>query len=573
MAKDHPDQIKKKRHAELLIRQGRLEEAENIYRELITENTNDHIVYGNLAALYGKQGKTKELILLLKKSLQINPNYQQAHYNLGMAYKQKGDFKAAITSFKKSLSINPNHLESLYNAGTVLQKIGDTSGAIDCYIKTLKLNPNHTNANINLGNTLKIKGDFDAAITSYNKAIALDPRRPDIHNNLGIALKLKGDLDAAINCYKTALKLNPEYPDANINYGNAIKLKGDPDTAIHFYKKALKNSPNHPDAHWNIALAMLLQGDYINGWKKYEWRFKHDSMDNPHAMPICKIWNGNTLKEKNRLLLVSEQGLGDTLQFMRYAITLRHQGINVSICAQPKLHSLIQSSEINHYPLTPHEANRVNEGHWVPLLSVPRYLNVTPQNPISNDPYITPSKTFLEKWASIFAHQKKPIVGINWRGNRDDYQKKDRNLPLKKFKQIIDGLDICLISLQRGVQTEERAELWADQETPIFQSDLDRLANSNKSLDFNEYAAVVANFDLVISTSTTMAHLAAGIGKTTWILLPKIPDWRWGLKGEECFWYPTMRLFRQHEYGNWDHVIQKTREELKTFISQKEFNA
>ena len=156
MAKDHSDQIKKKRHAELLIRQGKLEEAENIYRELITENTNDHIVYGNLAALYGKQGKTKEIILLLKKSLQINPNYQQAHYNLGMAYKHKGDLKAAITSFKRSLTSTLITLKAS-TIGAVLQKTGDISGAIDCYIKTLKLNPNHTNANINLGNTLKIK--------------------------------------------------------------------------------------------------------------------------------------------------------------------------------------------------------------------------------------------------------------------------------------------------------------------------------------------------------------------------------------------------------------------------------
>ena len=333
VAKSSADHAAKGKQAVALINQGKLQEAEAIYRELIAAGTRNHAVYGNLAAICGMQGRFGELIELLKKALEIEPNYPEAHNNLGNAHKEQGD--------------------------------------------------------------------LDAAIASYNTALKLKPNYPDAHNNLGNALQEQGDLDAAIDSYNTALQLKPNYPEANYNLGNALQEQGELDAAIDSYNTALQLKQNYPEAHWNSALTMLLSGDYKNGWVKYEWRHKKvKDIAKPHALPKCIPWGGEpALNQINQLLLVTEQGLGDTLQFMRYVNALRQQEATVSFCAQPKLHTLIQASGIDPSPLTPKQANQLNEGHWIPLLSVPRHLEVSPDNPVINEPYIKTTDELIAKWA------------------------------------------------------------------------------------------------------------------------------------------------------------------------------
>ena len=367
VAKSSADHAAKGKQAVALINQGKLQEAEAIYRELIAAGTRNHAVYGNLAAICGMQGRFGELIELLKKALEIEPNYPEAHNNLGNAHKEQGDLDAAIASYNTAL----------------------------------KLKPDYPDAHYNLGNALKEQGDLDAAIASYKTAVQLKPDYPDAHNNLGNALQEQGDLDAAIDSYNTALQLKPNYPEANYNLGNALQEQGELDAAIDSYNTALQLKQNYPEAHWNSALTMLLSGDYKNGWVKYEWRHKKvKDIAKPHALPKCIPWGGEpALNQINQLLLVTEQGLGDTLQFMRYVNALRQQEATVSFCAQPKLHTLIQASAIDPSPLTPKQANQVSEGQWVPLLSVPRHLEVSPDNPVINEPYIKTTDELIAKWA------------------------------------------------------------------------------------------------------------------------------------------------------------------------------
>ena len=458
-AKSSVDQATKEQQAVALINQGKLQEAEAIYRDLISAGTNNHIVYGNLAAICGMQGRFDELTELLKKALQLKPNYPEAHNNLGAA--------------------------------------------------------------------LQEQGDLDAAIASYNTALQLKPNYPQAHNNLGNALKEQGNLDAAIASYNTTLQLKP----------------------------------NFPEAHWNSSLTMLLGGDYKNGWEKYEWRGKKEKeASKPHALPKCDQWSGDlALKTTSQLLLVTEQGLGDTLQFMRYAAALRNQGISVSVCAQPKLHSLIKTSGIDPSPLTPQEANKVSEGQWIPLLSVPRHLGVSPDNPIITEPYIKTTDELNAKWAGILGAKEKPIIGINWQGNPKTEKTglRGRSLALETFAPITGGSQISFLSLQKGFGNEQL-------ETCSFK---DRFVSCqdqiNDTWDFLETAAIIANCDLIITSDTSVAHLAGGMGKTTWLLLHKVPDWRWGLEGDSTFWYPSMRLFRQSERGNWDEVMKRVAEALQ----------
>lgn len=307
-------------------------------------------------------------------------------------------------------------------------------------------------------------------------------------------------------------------------------------------------------------MAELLAGDYKCGLRRYEYRLETKT-DNDilNAKPNCPRWNGGALPDKNsQLFLVSEQGLGDTLQFMRYAIALRKQGYNVSFCAQQKLHSLIQTSGIDNSPLTPDQANQVNYGEWIPLLSVPRHLNVSPVNPIITEPYIKTTDELNSKWAHILKDEQRPIVGINWQGNPSHEKTNSigRSLPLATFSSIANTANVSLLSLQKGFGSEQlRACSFQDR----FVTCQDQI---NDTWDYLETAAIIANCDLVITSDTSVAHLAGGMGKTTWLLLKKVPEWRWGLDGDTTFWYPSMRLFRQRDRGNWDEVLDRVIVEL-----------
>jgi ADP-heptose:LPS heptosyltransferase len=247
---------------------------------------------------------------------------------------------------------------------------------------------------------------------------------------------------------------------------------------------------------------------------------------------------------------------------MRYALTLRDRGRTVSLCAPEKLHTLIQASGIDTSPLTPAQANQANECQWIPLLSVPRHLEVSPENPIITEPYIKTTDELTTKWKGILANEKQPIIGINWQGNpsHEKTNSKGRSLPLETFASIAAKTNGSLLSLQKGFGSEQL-------ETCSFRDHFVSCQDQiNETWDFLETAAIIANCDLVITSDTSVAHLAGGMGKTTWLLLKTVPEWRWGLEGENTFWYSSMHLFRQKERGNWDEVMERVAEAL-----QKEF--
>ena len=457
-AQSSAGQPTKEQKAVALINQGKLQEAEAIYRELISAGTSNHIVYGNLAALCGMQGRLDEHNKLLLRASELSQKYPEDYFELG--------------------------------------------------------------------NSLKQEGNLTDAIASYNKALQLKPNYPEALNNLGVALKEQGDLD----------------------------------TAITSYNKALQLKPNYPEAHMNLSITELQAGDYKSGWQRYEYRFQcKKDPDILNAHPSCRQWNGEALSQGENLLLVSEQGLGDTLQFMRYASALRNQGLSVSLCAPRELHSLIQISGTDPSPLTPEQANQVNEGQWIPLLSAPKHLEVSPTNPIVTEPYIKTTDELVDKWASILSAEQRPIIGINWQGNPSHEKKNSigRSLPLETFAPIATKTNANVLSLQKGFGSEQL-------ETCSFRDwFVSCQGQVNETWDFLETAAIIANCDLVITSDTSVAHLAGGMGKTTWLLLHKVPEWRWGLEGDTSFWYPSMRLFRQRERGNWNEVMERVAEALQ----------
>ena len=630
-AKNNNDQGKDIQQALKLIHEGKLKEAEFIYRKLIQEGVRDEVIFSNLAAICGTQGKKQEMVELLKEALSINPNYPEAlnnlgtvlqeqrnlkgaiasyrkalsiksNYpdvlnNLGNAMQEQGDLESAITFYRKALSIKPNYPEALNNLGTILKEQRDLEGAIASYKKALSIKPNYPNALNNLGNALQEQQDLEGAITSYRKALSIKPNYPEALSNLGNVLQEQEDLEGAITSYKKALSINPNYPEAlsNLGYilqeqgnlegaitsyrkalsiksnyldalnnlGGALQEQGDLEGAIVSYRKSLSINPRHPDTHFNLSYILLLSGDYDNGWKDYEWRFHKKKASKPHAHLQVEQWNGHNHSSGEKLILVSEQGLGDTLQFMRYIPYLRSMGMDVSFCAQPKLHDLIQSSEITTALYTPEEANTITIGKWLPLLSLPGYLNVRPDNPLIDTPYIKVPKQKILEWKQKLAAEKRPIIGINWQGNPqiEKTTLADRSLPLSSFAPIIETTRVSLLSLQKGFGSEQLTDCSFLHRFVGCQGEISQI------WDFVETAAIILNCDLIITSDTAVAHLAGGLGKPTWLLLRNVPDWRWGIAGETSFWYPSMRLFRQRERSNWPEVMQRVATALESFAS------
>lgn len=441
-----------------LIRQGKLEDAEAVYHDLISSHHHDHKTLGNLAAIRGMQGRIDEMITLLESALNLEPSYPEA------------------------------------------------------------LN--------NLGNALRLTGKPDAAIETLNKALALRPDFADAHHNLGVALQERGNLNAALSSYNRAIELKPDYAEAL----------------------------------WNSALIMLAMGNYDQGWERYEWRTKRGQpAATPQGLRQDHRWDGDPSKAKpTQLLLIAEQGLGDTIQFMRYAKTLQKRGTEISICAQAKLHTLIQESGIDPSPITPEEADQAYKGRWTHLLSIPRYLRVTPTNPVTSTPYIKTSTALIEKWSRALQTEKRPIIGINWQGNPETEREglQGRSLDLKAFAPVAFSNQISLLSLQKGWGSEQLHSCSFRDRFVTCQGQID------ENWDLLEAAAIITNCDLVITSDTVVAHLSGGMGKTTWLLLHHMPDWRWGLEREDSFWYPSMRLFRQRERGCWDQVMQKVAEAI-----------
>ena len=448
------------------------------------------------------------------------------------------------------------------NYGAILQSLGKLKEAEFLYRKAIELKPDFANANANLGNILRDLGELKEAELFTRKAIQLKPDFANAHLNLGIILKDFGKLQEAELFTRKAIELRPDLANAHYNLGGILQDLGNLKEAELFTRKAIELKPNYVSAHLILSTLHFWNNNYHKGWLEYEHRFAESKEGiKPHALPNLLKWDGENLQKKEKLLVVSEQGFGDTIQFMRYIPYLKDRHFNLSFCAQIKLHKLIQSSGIDPNPLTVEDGKMITEGKWVPLLSVPRFLKVTSNDPLVNTSYIYPLSKLKKKWKNIISAERSLIIGINWQGNPKSElgNLKGRSIPLEYFSEIHKNNDYKFLSLQKGVGSEQLDNCTFKDRFVKCQSQI------NKIWNFEEIAAIISNCDLIITSDTYVAHLAGGIGKPTWCLLHHSPDWRWGFYGEKTFWYPSMKLFRQNKSNNWKEVFKKVNMHLKKF--------
>ena len=516
------------------IHQGNTEEAHHIYENLIESGHNNAEISCNFGLLQLRSGNTSEAIRHFEKAIAFNPKQAIAHNNLGSAFRQSEQIQLAIKHYSIATSINPNYLEAWNNLGIALNE----------------------------------SGNYEEAHIAHQSALNLNTSQATTHSLIGINQRSNGNLTASLRAHRQALSIDSNNPSIHYNAANAFVDSGLLNEAIHHYRTAIRLSPEHAEAHNNLAHALLLSGNYHDGWTEYRWRFHHPQQQ-PVATPKSKLWlPGEQLKPGNRLYLISEQGLGDSLQFLRYIKTFKEQGLDVRICTDPKLHELIQATGLDSNPLDPQAANQLSDGYWLPLLSVGEKLALTPNNPWRGGPYLKTTQSARLAWQERLREEPNPLIAIHWQGNpaTETNFLKGRSLKLEHFEALRPQHPISLLSLQKGPGSEQLNNCH-------FQNRFSRHQPLvSKTWSFIETAAILEQCALVITSDSALAHLAGGMGLPTWLLLKHIPDWRWGMQGSTSFWYPSLRLFRQQTPGDWHGVLQAVNEALNIFLIQHTCN-
>jgi len=341
--------------------------------------------------------------------------------------------------------------------------------------------------------------------------------------------------------------------------GTALQEKGQFDEAIQCYKKAIEIDPDYVDARWNMSLLNLLCGNFKEGWKGYEWRWKLEGIlvERNFSAPA---WNGYDIKGRT-ILIYAEQGLGDTIQFVRYASLVADLGANVIVECQKELVSLVEKIR-GIKQVIPYGNSLPEFDIHCSLLSLPLVFDTTLEDIPANIPYIYAGSPSVQKWRDKIDQTSSHIrIGLVWAGDPAKKKDRDRSCSLRLFSSLAQFNDVIFYSLQKGEASNQAMN------PPEGMNLIDYTEEFH---DFSDTAAFIENLDLVISVDTAVAHLAGSLGKPVWTLLPFVPDWRWMLSREDSPWYPTMRLFRQPRIGDWGSVIDRVVNALRGFIISHE---
>jgi tetratricopeptide (TPR) repeat protein len=428
-----------------------------------------------------------------------------------------------------------------------LHRVGRLAEAEAMYRRALSLNPDDASALHLLGVILHQNKRSAEGAPLIQRAIELQPNIASYHNNLGEVLRELDRCDEAIACFKRALQLKPAYPEAYNNMGGEYGRLARMGDSISCLRKCIGLAPNDPDAHWNLSVALLLTGDWQEGWGEFEWRLRRK--ESPGRVYPKPLWNGQPLIGKT-LLLWSEQGFGDMIQFFRYVAEARRFGGRIIVDVQPPLVPLLTAQNSADGVYAAGAALPAFDYHAA-LMSMPRIMKTTLQTVPQHIPYIRASADRARYWAERLSESPHRKIGIAWAGRPEHPNDRRRSIPADLLAALGTIPDTTFVTIQ-----PRPANAPAPTGIPLMDF-------GPELTDFADTAGLMSQLKLIISVDTSVAHLAGAMGRTVWLLLPFSPDWRWLMQREDSPWYPTMRVFRQRKLGDWEGVIARVVAELK----------
>ncbi|MDD2897079.1 MAG: tetratricopeptide repeat-containing glycosyltransferase family protein [Desulfuromonadaceae bacterium] len=418
--------------------------------------------------------------------------------------------------------------------------------ALEHLWKALKISPDHPLILLRIGIAFHLMTRLDDAERFYIKSISCSPSPGDAYNNLGKLYLEMGDNSKAVVAFEKSSSLLPNSPIPLAAMATALHRMNKIQEAEKVCRHTIGKFPHFAEAHHNLSLLLLLQGKYVEGWKEYEWRWetnRHPFIKREFSKPA---WTGCPIPGL-RLLIHCEQGLGDTIQFSRYLHTVSVVSrARLVVACHPSLHSLlsIMNSELI---LTEPNKNQATFDYYISLLSLPSLFKTTVENIPFPEGYLRSPNMKYNDWNRLCDQKNKYLnVGICWSGNQ--FPDPNRSCPFEYIQCLLEIDGINFFSLQFGNASKQNKTRMVDL-TPLIH-------------DFSDTAALIDQLDLVISIDTAVAHLAGALGKRTWVLLPFVPDWRWGTAGDTCLWYKNIRLFRQKNPAGWSELMNRVKDAL-----------
>lgn len=540
-----------------LHQQGQLVPAQLLYENVLHKQPRHadalHLL-GLIALQFKEHQKAADCIA---KAIKANPGNAVYYLNQGIALKELRQFAAAVASYDRAIALQPGYAAAYYSRGNAFKDLRRLDEAVVSYDKAIALQPNNVLAHSNRGLALQEFNQLDAAVASFDKAIAVDPNFAEGYLNKSIALRYLMRLDEALACNDKAIALQPHNAVAHSNRGLALQELNQLDAAVVSFDKAIAVDPSFADSYFNKSLALLLAGDFEKGWVTYEWRWKRQLAVHTNRQFLQPRWTGEQPLEGKKILLYCEQGLGDSLQFCRYARSVAALGAHVIMEVPQSLIGVLQGLDGVH-DLIAAGTEMPRFDYQCPLLSLPAAFKTDISNIVDGHGYLRADTATVAKWSERLGKKIKPRVGIVWSGNTAHSNDHNRSLTLEKMLAQI-SIDVEVVSLQKELRAVDQATLERNPQLRHFGDDLH---------DFSDTAALCSLMDVVISVDTSVAHLSAALGLRTWILLPFSPDWRWLLNRTDSPWYASVTLYRQAVPGDWTRAFEMLRKNLinLTFI-------
>jgi tetratricopeptide (TPR) repeat protein len=575
------------RQALALHQRGQLAQAQRKYEEILDIQPR-HFDALNLLGVIALQKRDHAAALaLLDRAIEIDPNNAVVHFNRGVVLQQLNRPEESLASYDRAVAIKPDYAECLCNRGLVLTQLRRWDAALASYDLAVAASPKFAQAHFNRGVVLEELERWDDALAAYERAVSLDAGFAEGYCNRGLVLARLDRWEAALASYDKAIAIKPQFAAAHFNRGlvlskleqggpalasfnRAIALKADfaeayynrglvlahlkqVDASLSSYDRAIELRPGYPEAHQNRSWMLLLSGDLARGWIDYEWRWKDANGANiKHKREFARpLWLGDASIAGKTILLHAEQGLGDTLQFCRYVKRVAELGARVILEVPTPLVALLEPLE--------GVSSLISQGialpdfdFQCPLLSLPLAFSTTLDSIPAATSYLRADPVKVAHWRGMLGKPRTPRVGLAWSGSSLHKNDHNRSIPLAEIvKHLPAGLEY--VSLQKDLRDDDRRVLESSPNIVHFAGSLS---------DFSDTAALCACLDVVISADTSVAHLGGALGKRTWILLPYHADWRWLTDRGDSPWYPSVKLYRQAEVGDWVGVMRRVHADL-----------
>jgi Flp pilus assembly protein TadD len=533
--------------AKALIDAGKMDDALDAFRTLCSLAPADVDARVHMGSLLARAGKYAEIV----ETLHDHRNVPAALSLLGWAFWQLGAADRARETYRTLHGLAPDHPDVAFSLALAESACGDRSAARQLYREILERFPEHVPALVNLGVLLDDGWELEEAEGVFREVLRLEPGNVLASNGLGNILRKQGRFDEAIASYHSGLEVDPTSCDLLNNLGLAFHESGRPEIAVSMFTEVLERDSSRTRSRLNRAFAHLAAGDLTEGWEDLEARLTEDRYIAQRCRGLARLGHDEEVAGK-RILVVAEQGLGDTLQFLRYLPLLQEQGANILLEGPPGLQPLSAAfcapvtwvSRTDHLPAC---------DRYVPMMSLPRLFGTTEESVPGNVPYLLCTPEAISRWEERLApFGNELLVGLAWTGSPTNTNNRVRSIPPRELIPLVSVPGVRFISLQKG-DPGGTAQLggtildWTREQT-----------------DLHVTAGLMSRLDGIVTVDTAIAHLAGALGIPAWVFLCFAPDWRWKLQGETTPWYPTIRLVRQIRPWHWEDAVRRVAAELSS---------